>query len=155
MAMICTRREVHATNSPLPRWRHELICQRRLHTAADMDAVVLTVQTQMIGAGYGERDLFAVRLSLEEAITNALEYGNRHDPRKYVTVRWQVEDQQVVTTVEDQGPGFDPEQIDDPVAPENLRRPSGRGIALMRYYLSSLRYNERGNGVTLCKQRVG
>jgi serine/threonine-protein kinase RsbW len=120
-----------------------------------MDDVLTAILAEMADAGYGERDRFAVRLSFEEAITNALKHGNRGDPGKRVSVQWQVEDEQVLAAVEDQGAGFDPDRLPDPFAPENLEKPSGRGVLLMRYYLSWVRYNERGNRVTLCKQRAG
>ena len=54
---------------------------------------------------------------------------------------------------EDEGPGFDPHQVPDPLAPENLEKSSGRGLLLMRTYMTWIRYNECGNQVTLCKQR--
>ena len=55
--------------------------------------------------------------------------------------------------MEDEGPGFDPAGVADPLGPEGLQRPSGRGVHLMRRCLSSVVYNERGNAVTLCKRR--
>ena len=57
-------------------------------------------------------------------------------------------------TVEDDGPGFDPYQVDDPLDPENLTRPCGRGLFLMRHYMTWIHFNERGNAVLLCKCRT-
>ena len=59
----------------------------------------------------------------------------------------------ILVKVEDQGPGFDPGQVADPLAPENLGRESGRGLLLMRSFLTCVRHNERGNRVTLCQRR--
>ncbi len=58
-------------------------------------------------------------------------------------------------SIEDQGRGFQPEEVPDPFAPENLERPSGRGLVLMRNYMTSVRYNAAGNRVTMCRQRGG
>jgi serine/threonine-protein kinase RsbW len=55
--------------------------------------------------------------------------------------------------VEDQGQGFDPTGVADPTTEEGVSRPCGRGLLLMRHYLSSVEYNRRGNAVTLSKQR--
>jgi serine/threonine-protein kinase RsbW len=52
-----------------------------------------------------------------------------------------------------QGDGFDPDAVPDPLAPENLEKPSGRGLLLMRHYLTSVDFNEKGNHVTLCRCR--
>jgi anti-sigma regulatory factor (Ser/Thr protein kinase) len=57
--------------------------------------------------------------------------------------------------VEDEGPGFDPALVPDPLGPENLERPSGRGLLIMRTYLSGVCHNERGNTICLCKHRRG
>jgi serine/threonine-protein kinase RsbW len=113
------------------------------------------VSAALSAAGYPERDAFALRLALEEALVNALKHGHRCDPSKEVRLRYRVTAEEAVAEVEDQGPGFDPAAVPDPLAPENLEKPSGRGLLLMRRYLSWLRFNERGNVVTLCRRRSG
>ena len=57
--------------------------------------------------------------------------------------------------IADEGRGFDVGAVPDPTAPENLARPSGRGIFLMKTFLDDVRYNEAGNEVTLLKRRPG
>ena len=56
--------------------------------------------------------------------------------------------------VRDEGMGFDPLKVPDPLAPENLERSSGRGLLLIRSYMTSIRFNKRGNCVRLCKERT-
>ena len=56
--------------------------------------------------------------------------------------------------VKDEGKGFDPQRVPDPLAPVNLERPGGRGVLLMRHYMTWVRYNRRGNRVMLCKRRL-
>jgi serine/threonine-protein kinase RsbW len=104
-------------------------------------------------AGFAEKDLFGMRLALEEAIVNAIKHGNRSNPDKQVSIRYQLDEQQIVLEIEDEGSGFDPDGLPDPLSPENLERPGGRGVFLIRHYTTWMQYNEKGNRVTLCKKR--
>ncbi|MEM8739143.1 MAG: ATP-binding protein [Planctomycetota bacterium] len=104
-------------------------------------------------AGFPESCLFAVRLALDEALTNAVRHGNQSDPEKNVTVDFSVDDEQLTVHIEDEGPGFDPHDVPDPTAEENLNRPHGRGVMLMKAYMTDVRYNAAGNRVTLTKLR--
>ena len=119
----------------------------------DMNNVIGHILDLMAQAGFSERDQFGARLSLEEAIVNGIKHGNREDPGKFVLVSFAVDDRQMTTEVEDQGPGFSPERVPDPLAPENIERPGGRGVFLMRHYMTSVHYNDRGNRVTLAKAK--
>jgi len=101
------------------------------------------------GRGYSDASVFALRLALEEAVVNGFKHGNQGDPDLTVDVAWSVSDDTVRIAVEDRGKGFRPEAVPDPRAPENLDRPSGRGIMLMKAYMSSVRYNDRGNRVEM------
>ena len=127
----------------------------RLRSTADLPRVLDAVTAPMPACGYAERDVFAVRLALGEAVVNALKHGNAGDPTKEVRVRWRVTAAEVLAEVADEGPGFDPGRVPDPTAPENLERPGGRGLLLMRHYVTHVRYNDRGNAVTLCHRRSG
>lgn len=102
---------------------------------------------------YPPRDVFGVRLALEEALINAIKHGNRMDPDKSVHIGCRVASDKVRIVIEDEGPGFVPAEVPDPTAEENLERPCGRGIMLMRAFLSFVEYNESGNRVTLVKER--
>lgn len=101
--------------------------------------------------GYSESAIFAVKLALEEAITNAVRHGNRSDPAKCVTVRYDVTPDRIHIEIADEGPGFEPGHVPDPTLPENIDRPNGRGIMLMRAYLDVVEYVGRGNIVRLVK----
>ncbi len=103
---------------------------------------------------YDERDVFGVRLAIEEALVNAIKHGNRMDPTKTVRITCQIARHKVRIEIEDQGEGFQPEEVPDPTADENLERPCGRGIMLMRAFMSSIAYNESGNCVILEKHRT-
>jgi serine/threonine-protein kinase RsbW len=99
------------------------------------------------------RDVFGVRLSLEEALVNAIKHGNGMDPDKSVRVLCHIDDELVRIEIEDEGPGFTPEEVPDPTAEENLERPCGRGIMLMKAFLTRVEYVPPGNLVILEKTR--
>lgn len=89
------------------------------------------------------------RVGLTEAIANAMLYGNRDDPEKRVRVEVSLSGRQLRARVTDQGGGFDPTTIPDPTRPENIEKPGGRGLFLMRQLLDEVSFNARGNEVTL------
>ncbi len=101
--------------------------------------------------GYSDSVLFAIKLALEEGLNNAIKHGNAYDPDKMVELEFDVTPQQARITITDQGEGFDPDAVPDPTADENLERPCGRGIMLMRAYMDKVEYNRRGNRVRLLK----
>ncbi len=89
------------------------------------------------------------RVGLTEALSNAMLYGNGRDPSKNVVVEVGVHEGALRAKIRDQGVGFDPDTVPDPTLPENLARPCGRGLFLMRELLDEVSYNEQGNEVTL------
>lgn len=103
---------------------------------------------------FTSRDVFGVRLALEEALVNAIKHGNRMSPDKTVRVEWTISPDFVRVVVEDQGAGFQPEDVPDPTEDENLERPCGRGIMLMRAFMSLVEYQGRGNVLVLEKRRA-
>jgi serine/threonine-protein kinase RsbW len=128
-------------------WNHTHISYAR-EVVPLIDKIALAMQA----VGYGAKDVYGMRLALEEAIVNGLRHGNRSDPSKRVQVRYSVRSDRVLAEVEDQGPGFQPDGVPDPAAPENLTKSSGRGLLLIRHYTTWSRYNQRGNSLTLCKR---
>jgi serine/threonine-protein kinase RsbW len=108
---------------------------------------------QLEQLGWGGRDLFAIQMALEESLTNAVRHGNGLDEKKQVVVECKVSPERFWLRVEDEGVGFRPEKVPDCTADENLERCGGRGLALIKAYMTSVEYNDRGNCVTLEKQR--
>ncbi len=104
---------------------------------------------------FGERDIFGIRLALEEALVNAMKHGNQLDPRKKVRIAWRIENEIFYVRIGDEGKGFDPDDVPDPTDLENLERPCGRGLMLMRHYMNDVRFVERGNVVVMWKRRNG
>lgn len=102
---------------------------------------------------FSTRDVFGMRLSLEEAIVNAIKHGNGYDPDKSVTISCDVSSERVIVSIEDQGDGFDLSSVPDPTDDINLDKPSGRGIMLMHSFLTSVSYLNGGRCVRLEKIR--
>jgi serine/threonine-protein kinase RsbW len=102
---------------------------------------------------FSEHEIFAIRLAIEEALVNAIKHGNGSDPTKKVRIEYEITPDEVRIRIEDEGPGFDPGSVPDPTCPEFLERPCGRGLMLMRYYMSEVGYNKRGNRVEMLKRK--
>ena len=102
---------------------------------------------------FGDSDVFAIKLAVEEALVNAIKHGNQMEPDKIVRVAYSVTDEQFSIRIEDEGLGFSPAEVPDPTAPENLERPCGRGLLLMRHYMSVVEYSDGGRTLTMAKCR--
>jgi len=100
---------------------------------------------------YSERDIFGIRLALEEALVNAIKHGNQMDRSKKVHIAYRVEPERFDIHIRDEGTGFDPQDVPDPTDVENLERPCGRGLWLMRHYMSEVDFGKRGNTVRMSK----
>ena len=93
--------------------------------------------------------VFAIRLALEEALANAFKHGNKNDPSKKVTLDYRVDDDRIEIAVADEGEGFDPSTVPDPTEGERLEIPTGRGIVLMKSFMSEVLYEPPGNCVRM------
>lgn len=98
---------------------------------------------------YDKASCFAIRLALEEAITNAFKHGNKGDESKKVHVDCRVDDDTVSIEIQDEGEGFDPDSVPDPTESENVEIPSGRGLTLMRAFMTEVRIHPPGNKVSM------
>lgn len=117
---------------------------------AQIDAAREQLVEDISRAGFDDSSAFAIRLAFEETVSNAFRHGHKMlEPSVPVRVRYQVMPGRVVLSVEDQGPGFDPNKVSDPTAPENVELPGGRGLLLIRAYMAEVEYNTAGNRVTM------
>jgi serine/threonine-protein kinase RsbW len=119
----------------------------------DIEQAQSRVVQDMERHGYPKASLFAVRLALHEAMSNAFAHGHKNMPDAPVTLQFSVSPQQAEITVKDQGPGFDPASIPDPTLDENLERGCGRGLLLIRAYMTSAEYNDKGNALQMVYKR--
>ncbi|MEZ5288855.1 MAG: ATP-binding protein [Vicinamibacterales bacterium] len=110
------------------------------HSAFDMLDFVQVV-SDYVGRHTGLDDdaLHWVSVAVRESVVNAIKHGNQNDESKRVVVEFSgTPDDGMTIRVVDQGEGFDPEQIADPLAPENIMKSSGRGIFLIRSFMSDV-----------------
>ena len=98
--------------------------------------------------GCPREDEYWLVTALREAVANAVRHGNRQDPTRTIKVDLGFDDRACVIRVEDEGEGFDYEHLPDPTAPENLLRPSGRGIFYMKQFMSSVEFSRIPGGGT-------
>jgi serine/threonine-protein kinase RsbW len=99
---------------------------------------------------YDEREIFSIRLALEEALVNAIKHGNQLDRNKKVRVHYRVKLDRFDIRIMDEGKGFNPEDVPDPMAVENWERPCGRGLLLMRHYMTEVQFQAPGNHLMMC-----
>ncbi len=104
---------------------------------------------------YSDHEIFSVKLALEEALINAIKHGNRFDRNKKIHIAYQVRPERFDVLISDEGAGFDPAAVPDPTAVENLERACGRGLMLMRYYMTQVTFSANGNSVSMTKLRNG
>jgi anti-sigma regulatory factor (Ser/Thr protein kinase)/ActR/RegA family two-component response regulator len=91
-------------------------------------------------------------VALDEAFVNAVKHGNHNDPRKLVRITAELSSKEARFTVEDEGDGFNVQEIPDPRDPANLFKASGRGVLLIYNIMDEVKYNERGNRLTMVKR---
>ena len=104
-------------------------------------------------SGFGEEDLDRIGMSVRECMVNAVVHGNRYNAKKKVRLSLSCTPRRLTIRVADQGAGFDPVDVPDPVAGDNLLRQSGRGVFLMKTFMDefAVRRLESGTEVTLAK----
>jgi serine/threonine-protein kinase RsbW len=113
------------------------------------------IERQLKASRYSDHEVFSIKLALEEALVNAIKHGNRCDRSKKVHIAYNVLPERFDILISDEGNGFDPQEVPDPTAIENLERPCGRGLMLMRYYMNYVSFNSSGNAVSMTKLRNG
>lgn len=90
-----------------------------------------------------------ILVAVTEAVNNAMLHGNKFDPTKKVAVEYVADEKTISFLVHDQGEGFDHSTLPDPTNPENLEKPSGRGVFLMRHLADKVEFTDSGRTVHL------
>ncbi len=101
--------------------------------------------------GWEDKVLFGIHMALEESISNAIRHGNKEDPLKKVLVDCELGSTRFWAKVCDQGEGYDPGEVPDCRDAENLEQPGGRGLALIRAYMTHVEHSSCGCCVTMEK----
>jgi serine/threonine-protein kinase RsbW len=121
--------------------------------ASEARRVQEEIEDALKAHGFTPQELFSIKLALEEALVNAIKHGNQMARAKNVHVAYRVTSERFDVWVTDEGPGFDPADVPDCTAVENLERACGRGLMLMRHYMTEVEYNAAGNAVYMSKRR--
>jgi len=100
-------------------------------------------------AGLSEDERFHVAMAVREAAVNAVLHGNEYDPSRQIAVGLENTGKDLIFTVADEGRGFVPEEVPDPLAPENLLRGTGRGIFLIRSLMDEVHFRQLHPGTEL------
>ncbi len=105
-------------------------------------------------AQFGEEDFNRIMLTLSEAVNNAILHGNDEDPDKQVHINSILDNENKLLkiSVEDEGDGFDPDDLPDPLKEENLMNESGRGVYLIEQYADDIQFTKNGTKVTITFQ---
>jgi len=119
----------------------------------NVELVQAAIDEAIAARGADEDARHWVGLAVREAVANAIKHGNRQDPDKRVDVAVRIDSEAVEIAVADEGSGFDPSTVRDPLAPENLFRTNGRGIFYMRRFMDEVSYGSTASGGTLVRLR--
>lgn len=128
----------------------KLTIENDLAKAAQVVGEIVDYATK---AGFDEPSRFALRLAMDEAFANAIKHGNCNDPTRRVSIEYEVTSQRVTISICDEGCGFNPQNVPDPTLDENIERPHGRGVMLMKAYMTTVEYNAQGNCVVMTKDK--
>lgn len=130
--------------------RYELILESDLSEIRRVEDFVKTMSQEH---HFEKNFVHDVMLLITEATNNAIMHGNQFDKTKHTTLLCTIEGGYLTIEVADEGSGFNPNTLPNPLAPENLHKPSGRGVFLIKNFAEQVAYTFSPNGTTL-KLRV-
>jgi serine/threonine-protein kinase RsbW len=117
------------------------------------EAVELVTRHCLAGHQTTRKTRFRLQVVLSEALSNAIMRGNCEDCGKWVEVRAELRPDVILVYVTDEGPGFDPSAVPEPIRPEQLDEASGRGLYLIRKLVDDVQFNEQGNSICMMLRR--
>jgi serine/threonine-protein kinase RsbW len=127
--------------------------EERLHAITDIRPKLQALTDEMLQWGFHYTEIFCVRYAVGEALHNAIQHGHRGDESKTVRLNYLISAEYVLAEVIDEGPGFDPKSVPNPFAARQQGQVGRRGLFFMSLFMSWVRFEGRGNRVTLCKMR--
>jgi serine/threonine-protein kinase RsbW len=121
--------------------------------SSSMDTIdKIDIETRdMLKGELDESRIFALSLCMREGLTNAIKHGNRLDPEKVAHCTLTIDEKEIIIDIEDQGEGFDWQEISRTIPDPQLEH--GRGLTIIKEYCSEFRYNEKGNKLTMIIQK--
>jgi serine/threonine-protein kinase RsbW len=131
-----------------------LLCHLAIGSRFENIELVQVVLSDALGSlGFDGDARHWIEIAVREAVANAIKHGNQQDPSKKVEVDLAMDAGDLVIQVEDQGQGFELQELGDPLDPRNLLKPSGRGILYMRRFMDQVDYGRASHGGTLVTLR--
>ena len=124
------------------------------NTSEAVSAVCKEILSELDKNKFSKDDVFAIHLAIEEAFTNAVKHGNKDDVTKKIKIEYKIADENFEVFIEDEGTGFNPERVPDPRCKENICKPHGRGLFLIKSYMDTVEYNKAGNCLRMIKNRT-
>lgn len=123
----------------------------------NIELVQVVLKDTLERMGLDEDGLYWIDIAVLEAVANAIKHGNRQDPDKRVTVDCCLDGGELLIRVEDQGEGFDLARVDNPLDPQNMLKPNGRGIFYMQKFMDDIQYGAgpAGGTVVTMRKRLG
>lgn len=128
-----------------------------------MDLLNSRLKEELARKAYPPEDIAMISVSFEEMASNAIVHGNRNNPNKNVYIDIDLNFNEIIIKVSDEGPGFDPNSVEDPTDFNRLLNlieegdvdnfTHGRGIWMTRHYMDSVVYSERANSVVISKRK--
>ena len=116
-------------------------------------AVSLVARHCLAGVAADDRLRFRLQVAVSEALANAVVRGNGEDPAKLVSIEAELLPHHIVIRVSDEGPGFDPREVPEPLTPDQVCGTRGRGLFLIRKLVDHVRFNERGTTICMILDR--
>jgi serine/threonine-protein kinase RsbW len=104
--------------------------------------------------GISQDNYGKILVSTLEAVNNAILHGNQSNPEKIVYIKITFKSNELKIQVTDEGTGFKPEKVPDPTIPENIEELNGRGVFLMSHLADKIKYNKKGNTVTMIFKNI-
>jgi len=147
------RKETRGKNEPLMT-AAQRISYRMESTLDSVNKAEEMADQAAAQTGFDEETRGGIAMAVREGMINAVQHGNKYDPGKRVNLTFEQNRGELKVIIADEGRGFEPENVPDPLAPENLLKQSGRGIFLMRTFMDEVRFRKLncGTEITLIKR---
>lgn len=125
---------------------NKLVLQSSFDQIDRLEPYLKSIRQQV---GFSDDQLSRIRLSVNEAVTNAIMHGNKEDPSKKVRITAEFQENTLKVSVKDEGSGFDTSSLPDPLQNKNLLKESGRGIFLIKQYTDEVDFSDNGTKLTM------
>lgn len=129
---------------------YEIVIPSDLNKIKDVEKITERIASLL---KFSEDDKDSLAISVTEIVGNAISHGNKNDPNKNIVIKFDYHDDTIVVEIHDEGCGFDANEIENPLEPENLLKESGRGIFIVRALMDEIKFikKEKGSIVRLKK----